>query len=692
MLAELIREYLARVREWSLRVVVSSAHTEALEIARAVMDEFPSVPAEFWHFETAYAGKREEEISFCKEQLPKRLGETSGWEWLWFYDADVWTRLAQVPEWMRIIGEERGRCFVKIKYTLRDKLASPAHTLGAYFHHRALMERVQYWRKVFPRDAAGRRRGAPDCLLHDYLHRNGCRKVVPATIRTLHFTNIRDAQVFALGKCDTMKGVRTEEGAWSAESHPMRGWTPIYRIQPTPPMRSRVAAGSQLKLFARDFPAVAASDGSLRSRERATSLAHAGVVRAFLESEAELVVVLEDDAIVGAELNWMGLTEFDLFLPFSHNREHRPFNPTVRCGVLPKYGAFAYLCSRKLAARMLPRLLAGEVADHALHRAAAGLRVGCLAGNAVNHDNQCSSMVSEGRRKKFAHLGRQTGREGRSEPDAALATGRKLLIGICTCQANAAKREAVRDTWMPSGTDVQAYFFAGAGPDAESDMIRLNVTDDYAHLPAKVGAFYRHVLEHYEFDWLFKCDDDTYVAVERLIELITTHDLVGNEFLNRRGPNKFASGGAGYLLSRRMVEKLAENMSLAAVGPEDVIFTGAALFAGATWRATARLGWNANRIPRRENDQVSCHRISPEKMRAIHAAMRQYPVRVLEIIHPRWHDRVALFESGFFTRCAAADYGRWSWEDSNHLLLEWFDWNSERFQIQAQEAARLVMR
>lgn len=243
---------------------------------------------------------------------------------------------------------------------------------------------------------------------------------------------------------------------------------------------------------------------------------------------------------------------------------------------------------------------------------------------------------------------------------------------------------------MPSGTDVRACFFAGDGSDAESDMIRLNVTDHFSHIPAKVGAFYRHVREHYEFDWLFKCDDDTYLVVERLTELIGTHDLVGNEFLKRVGRNKFASGGAGYLLSRRMVERLAENKSLSAVGPEDVIFTGAALRAGATWRATTRLGWNAKRIPRRENDQVSCHWISPDKMRAIHAAMRQNPVRVLEVVHPQWQDRVALFESGFFSRCSAADYGRWSWKNSNHLILEWFDWNSERFQVVANDTVRLV--
>ncbi len=222
---ELIREYLAEARSWRLEVVVASAHAEALVAARAALAEFPEVPADFWHLETAYAGTRAEEISFCKEELPRRLAQKEGWDWLLFMDADVWTRIGPVAAWMERIGEGRGRRFIKVKYTLRDMLKSPAHTLGAYFHHRALLEELEYWRVIFPRDAEGRRKDSPDCLLHNYLKEKGCEKIVPEPMVTLHFQNTRDAQWYGAERCLAWPGVRDEAGrlapeAWAGESPP----------------------------------------------------------------------------------------------------------------------------------------------------------------------------------------------------------------------------------------------------------------------------------------------------------------------------------------------------------------------------------------------------------------------------------------------------------------------------------------
>lgn len=222
---ELVREYLAAPRAWRLEVVIASAHAASLDAARAVMAEFPQVPADFWYLETKYAGTRAEEISYCKEQLPLRLAQRPGWDWLLFMDADVWTRISQVDDWMQRVGEERASRFIKIKYTLRDRLQSPAHTLGAYFHHRELLTRMEYWKIIFPRDAAGRRTSAPDCLLHDYLEGNGCKKIVPEPIATLHFQNARDAQWYCDGRCLAWPGVRDAQGilapaAWAGSPPP----------------------------------------------------------------------------------------------------------------------------------------------------------------------------------------------------------------------------------------------------------------------------------------------------------------------------------------------------------------------------------------------------------------------------------------------------------------------------------------
>lgn len=223
--AELIREYLEKPRGWQLEVVIASAHREALDAARAVMREFPDLPALFLHFETEYAGTRPEEIAYCKEQLPLRLAAYPGWDWLLFMDADVWTRIAAVDEWMARIGEKTAQRLIKIKYCLRNKLSSPAHTLGAYFHHRALLETIEYWKVIFPKNAMNRRIGAPDCLLHAYLENQGCEKIVPQRIWTLHFLNQRDANWYSSDRCARWPGARNaagklSSGAWNGEPPP----------------------------------------------------------------------------------------------------------------------------------------------------------------------------------------------------------------------------------------------------------------------------------------------------------------------------------------------------------------------------------------------------------------------------------------------------------------------------------------
>ncbi len=195
---ELLREYAAGGHSFELSVAIGSAHPAALEAAREVLAEFPAVPARLLHLETGHAGVRAEEIAFCKEALPHRLmaGE---FDYLLFMDADVWTPISQVGAWIGIIGTGRSHRYVKVKYCLRDQFDSPHHTLGAYFHHRALLERTRYWEHVFPKDEHGRRLDAPDCALHDCLERSGCEKIVPDALTSFHFTDPENAQIYRNG-------------------------------------------------------------------------------------------------------------------------------------------------------------------------------------------------------------------------------------------------------------------------------------------------------------------------------------------------------------------------------------------------------------------------------------------------------------------------------------------------------------
>lgn len=85
---------------------------------------------------------------------------------------------------------------------------------------------------------------------------------------------------------------------------------------------------------------------------------------------------------------------------------------------------------------------------------------------------------------------------------------------------------------------IECRFFLGRREalEREEDAIPLWVNDDDDHLPEKVLAFFRYALEYYDFDWLFKCDDNTYVALDRLAELADDqYDLIGDSSLKAKG-------------------------------------------------------------------------------------------------------------------------------------------------------------
>lgn len=466
----------------------------------------------------------------------------------------------------------------------------------------------------------------------------------------------------------------------------------IYRIMPPMP-RSPRAMQSQKGLHVTEVPWVTARGSRTRDKELAASSAHAHVMEEFLKSSAGFAVVLEDDAILNEDRSWMGFREFDLFLPYAQNRAHLAPDSTVRQGVLPKYGTFAYLCSRQLAVAYLSLLRTGRVADHALQAAAAGMRTGSFAGNLVNHDNQCSSLISEHRRRQYAHIGAKPGSVAiEAEPANPIQSGEspRFLIGICSCHGNEDKRNSIRDTWLQTiSPNVEARFFIGGGESESADTTVVEAPDDYKHLPAKVRAFFRYALEHFAFDWLFKCDDDTYVAIERILTLAGESALVGNEFLSQRGS---ASGGAGYLLSRAAVELLVEDDSLPESGDEDVILTGELVRRGLPWRATRQLCWNAKRAPLPGNDVITSHWLSAKKMRALHAMFTASPAMEAEVKHPCWSDRLAFYEEGTFTRRKVLDYGRWSRIDDERLRLEWFDWEPETMRLENNMAHGFIDR
>lgn len=243
----------------------------------------------------------------------------------------------------------------------------------------------------------------------------------------------------------------------------------------------------------------------------------------------------------------------------------------------------------------------------------------------------------------------------------------RILIGICSCRHYREKRQAVRETWLSRPMrDIEALFFVGSGTQQcldEPDTVFLEAPDSYEELPAKVVAFFVYALENHEFDWLFKCDDDTYVALDRLHDLtVGDHAIVGNPFLKRSG---YPSGGAGYMLSREIVECIARGEPLATSGAEDIIIGTAALRYGAVPFSTDRLCYDRSRIPRRENDLISCHWCSPDELRSTDAVYRGEVWRLNDIrsTHSSYA-QYQFFQNGYFGHDLTSICGKWTIEDS----------------------------
>lgn len=255
-----------------------------------------------------------------------------------------------------------------------------------------------------------------------------------------------------------------------------------------------------------------------------------------------------------------------------------------------------------------------------------------------------------------------------------------ILVGICSCNNATQRRVACRETWLSHPQPgIECRFFLGRREPLpnEPDVVNLWVDDGYYHLPAKGLAFYKWALENYDFDWLFKCDDDTYLALDRLESLCDSrYDLIGDLSVEIR---KAPSGGAGYLMSRRLVELFINNAhKVPPTGAEDLIFGTLAYELGAPMLASVRLGMYSSPAPHQGNELVSCHWCNPDRLRAIEQMYAQEPIAVLPAEHPHWKDDVLFYANGQFMRRSSGCSGWFSISPRRELTLHWDSWPEDK--------------
>lgn len=202
----------------------------------------------------------------------------------------------------------------------------------------------------------------------------------------------------------------------------------------------------------------------------------------------------------------------------------------------------------------------------------------------------------------------------------------KRLVGICT-HAGSHRKQACRRTWMRDGAtypDLEIVFFQGGASHAHrvGDTVHLPVSDDYKSLDTKVVRFLAYCMEEFEFEHVFKCDDDTYVHLPRLMATnLAGIDYAGFDYRGRGS----ATGGGGYWLSRRAAQIVTDAVSHGPGIDEDVLVGFVLRRAGVTLHHLPSLPpglekpYDPRRAPLPWNEQVTGHYVSPEQMYAVRA-------------------------------------------------------------------------
>lgn len=216
----------------------------------------------------------------------------------------------------------------------------------------------------------------------------------------------------------------------------------------------------------------------------------------------------------------------------------------------------------------------------------------------------------------------------------------RILIGLLTCHAHRDRDEMPLRTWIPIARELgmRVVLILGDGkfcrePFLDGDYLHTPAQDTYPTLTQKTAWLCRWALTQPDWTTLFKADQDTYLVPHRLAAYpFEGLDYVGCEPGGRyRG---WCSGGAGYGLSRRAAELVANGMH-EKVGAEDVCVSRVLRKNRIRGHYDERfIPWGAEtRRPTAANQVVTCHKIPAELWMRIHREM--YPASNAQGLRPQ---------------------------------------------------------
>jgi hypothetical protein len=206
----------------------------------------------------------------------------------------------------------------------------------------------------------------------------------------------------------------------------------------------------------------------------------------------------------------------------------------------------------------------------------------------------------------------------------------RVLIAIESCFAHRHLHKAQEETWLKDVVVTDYRFFLGRNPPAavlRVNEVSLDVDDSYETLPQKTQAICRWALEH-KFDFLFKCDVDTVLNPwQFVLSGFQGLDYLGgeNEDDSPYGRIQFASGGAGYWLSKKALTIVTKARKISTTA-EDVFVAAALREAGILpgWHSGYR--WRPNE--KVDKEMITLHLSSALQRKYVPEMMYEYYEKV----------------------------------------------------------------
>jgi hypothetical protein len=143
----------------------------------------------------------------------------------------------------------------------------------------------------------------------------------------------------------------------------------------------------------------------------------------------------------------------------------------------------------------------------------------------------------------------------------------RFVIGIESCEKNKSRQVMCREGWVRRAKgffeDVEVFFVVGS-PDGtgfyrEGDTLFVPCGDGIVDVAQKTKHLCRYAHQFFDFEYLLKCDDDSFINMNSLLNMKWEGEYIGFPFYGvPKTPQEFSyAHGSAYLLNPHCVEMVA---------------------------------------------------------------------------------------------------------------------------------------